>query len=120
MFDELPVAREWAMALPLALGIGWLLLRVDRVAPRFVATCVILVPVAVVVAHQKSHVAGGYYIGLVTPLLLYAAAVATVRLARRLATKLPWGDATVTRVAATLALVVATVVRSPPASAACD
>jgi hypothetical protein len=65
-------------------------------------------------AHQKSHVAGGYYIGLVTPLLLYAAAVATVRLASRLATRLPWGDAAVTRVAATLALVVATVVRSAP------
>jgi hypothetical protein len=60
---------------------------------------------------------GGYYIGLVTPLLLYAAAVATVRLASRLATKLPWGDAAATRVAATLALVVATVVRSAPGDA---
>jgi hypothetical protein len=117
MFEELPIAREWAMALPMALGLGWLLLRIDRVAPRFVATCLLVVPVAVVLAHQKSHVAGGYYIGLVTPLLLYAAAVATVRLASRLATRLPWGDAAVVRIAATLALVVATVVRSAPGGA---
>lgn len=86
MFDELPAARATAMALPMLLGIGWLLRHLDRAAPRFAAGCLLLVPLAVVVAHRHSHVAGGYYIGLVTPLLLYAAAVASAALIDRIGT----------------------------------
>ena len=78
MYLELPLARNLVMALPLLLGLVWLARNVDRLAPRFALLCLVVVPVAVVIAHRKSHVAGGYYIGLVTPLLLYAAAAGTV------------------------------------------
>ncbi len=44
---------------------------------RFVALCLIAVPAALSVANERSHVNGGYYVGIVTPLLLYAASVGT-------------------------------------------
>ncbi len=116
MYQELPVGREVVMAIPLALGIGWLLLHLDRVAPRFVAVCLVVVPVAVIIAHAKSHVAGGYYIGLATPLLLYASAVAIVQTAAGLAS-LPGGANVAARIAAAVALVSMTVVRSAPGGA---
>lgn len=84
MYDELPIARAAAMTLPALLGVGWLLRHLDGAAPRFAAGCLVAVPLAVVVAHRQSHVAGGYYIGLVTPLLLWAAAVASAALIERI------------------------------------
>jgi hypothetical protein len=115
MFAELPTARTALMALPLALGIAWLVQHLDRVAPRFVAVCLLMVPAAVVVAHRKSHVAGGYYIGLVTPLLLYAAAVGTVQVAATLIRN--WQDgagrAVAVRAALVLALLFATLRHAP-------
>ena len=85
MYDELPAARLASMALPLLLGLAWLMRHLDRAAPRFAAGCLVAVPLAVAVAHRHSHVAGGYYIGLVTPLLLWAAAVASAAAIARLA-----------------------------------
>jgi hypothetical protein len=106
MFAELPTARTALMVLPLTLGIAWLVQHLDRVAPRFVALCLLMVPAAVALAHRKSHVAGGYYIGLVTPLLLYAAAVGTVQVAATLIRNFQDSDGRAVAVRAALVLVV--------------
>ncbi|TMA33332.1 MAG: hypothetical protein E6J79_18045 [Deltaproteobacteria bacterium] len=115
MYAELPLARTTAMALPLILGSIWLLRQQGRVAPRFVLLCLLALPTAVVVAHRNSHVAGGYYIGLVTPLLLYAAAVGTVHAA---AVLIRGWDRVQVRPAVTVGLIAATVFSSAPGSSA--
>jgi hypothetical protein len=116
MHAELPLARTAAMALPVMLGAIWLLRQQSRVAPRFVLWCLLAVPTAVVVAHRHSHVAGGYYIGLVTPLLLYAAAVGTAG-AVLVLTRSGWRSIPV-RVGVTVGLTAATVLWSAPGPSA--
>ncbi|MBI3785036.1 MAG: hypothetical protein HY270_16725 [Deltaproteobacteria bacterium] len=79
MYHELPLERQISMLLPVGLGIVWLVKNRSALAQRFVGFCLIAVPSATYVAYERSHVNGGYYIGLVTPMLLYAASVGTVR-----------------------------------------
>jgi hypothetical protein len=77
MYLETPLGRTLAMSIPIALGIAWLARRRNRLDARFVALSVVALPVALSVANERSHVNGGYYVGLVTPMLLYAASVGT-------------------------------------------
>jgi hypothetical protein len=63
----------------------WLAKSCGRLGPRFAALSLIAVLAAIYVAQQRSHVNGGYYIGLVTPMLLYAASVATAQVIEALA-----------------------------------
>lgn len=115
MYSELPLARSAAMALPLILGAIWLLRQQARIAPRFVLLCLLAVPTAVVVAHRYSYVAGGYYIGLVTPLLVYVAGVGTVRAAAVLTRR--WNRVPV-RLAVTVGVLAVTVFPSAPGPSA--
>ncbi len=127
MYAELPVGRSLAMALPMALAVVWLTENIDRLAPRFAALCLVAVPAAVWVAHRGSHVAGGYYIGLITPLLLWAAAVATARATRAVADgaarvvrpRARPGPRTAIEVAVVVALAIATVAASESAENPC-
>ncbi len=122
MYEETPVGRSVAMALPVALGVTWLLMSWDRLSARFVALTLIAVPGAVVVAYQRSHVNGGYYVGLVTPMLAYVAAVGTARLLAALADRVARvgvlaampAVGTAVRSAAVLVLALATVGRLAP------
>src|SRR5262249_9755132 len=57
------------------LGFAWLVISMDRLGPRFALLNLLAVPFAIYIAQLRSHVNGGYYVGLVTPLLVYAAAV---------------------------------------------
>ena len=77
MAYETPAGRTIVMALPLTLGVGWLLLGLWRPSHVFAAISLILVPIAVTVSYFFSHVNGGYYIGLITPLLAWAAGAGT-------------------------------------------
>lgn len=77
MLIESPMGRNPAMAIPAALGLVWLSMGLGRLANRFALFTLIAVPCSIALAFRWSHVNGGYYVGLVTPLLCYAAAVAT-------------------------------------------
>jgi hypothetical protein len=79
IYRETPVARAWAMAIPIVLGTVWLVRRWRDLDARFVFATLVTVPVAVYESQRHSHVNGGYYVGLVTPLLLTAAAAGTAR-----------------------------------------
>jgi hypothetical protein len=76
---ELPTDRAPAMAWPLLLGVGVLVAGRRGAAERFTALSLVAVPAALAWAWLYSHVNGGYYFGLVTPLLLWAAAVGAGR-----------------------------------------
>jgi hypothetical protein len=89
MLVESPFGRNAAMAVPLALGLLWAALGLRRLAERFTALTLLAVPVAVAVAFRWSHVNGGYYVGLVTPLACAAGAVAVVGIVRALEQRLP-------------------------------
>jgi hypothetical protein len=88
MLDETPLGRTLVMAVPVALGLGWLVMHLNRPGARFAALNLIAVPCAIYVAQLRSHVNGGYYVGLATPLLVYAAAVGTATVVERLAAHL--------------------------------
>ena len=91
--DDSPVGRSVLMAIPLAAGLVWLVARWRALAARFVMASVAAVFAAMLVAVAAGrHVSGGYYFGLVTPLLLYAAGVGCARGLNRLAALLAWSD----------------------------
>jgi hypothetical protein len=79
MLVESPVGRSAVMAVPAALGVAWAAAGLGRLSQRFTLGALLAVPVAVAVAFRWSHVNGGYYVGLVTPLLCYVSAVATAK-----------------------------------------
>jgi hypothetical protein len=91
MLFESPFGRTSAMAVPLALGLGWAALGLGRLPERFIALTLVAVPVALGVAFRFSHVNGGYYVGLVTPLACLAGAVAAVRILRAVDARLAGG-----------------------------
>lgn len=76
---ELPTDRAPAMAWPLLLAVAVLAAGWRGAAERFTALSLLAVPAALAWAWLHSHVNGGYYFGLVTPLLLWAAAVGAGR-----------------------------------------
>jgi hypothetical protein len=79
MLVESPVGRSATMAVPAALGLAWAAAGRAQLARRFALGSLVAVPAAVAIAFRWSHVNGGYYAGLVTPLLCYVAAAATAR-----------------------------------------
>ena len=79
MFLETPVARVRAMAIPVAIGVAWLGRRWRDLDARFVAATLVAIPLAVYASQRGSHVNGGYYVGLATPVLLFAAAVGAAK-----------------------------------------
>ncbi|MDB4928802.1 MAG: hypothetical protein JWM10_1286, partial [Myxococcaceae bacterium] len=112
MLVESPVGRSAAMAAPAALGLAWAFAGRAQLARRFALGALVAVPAAVAVAFRWSHVNGGYYAGLVTPLLCYVAAAAT---ARALAAAGPSPEARVLLALAVGALTVDLVPASPAA-----
>jgi hypothetical protein len=76
MARETPAWRNPLMLLPIAAGIGWAAAGIARPSWRFTLGSVATVPAAVAAAWAWSHVNGGYYVGLVTPLLILAAGAA--------------------------------------------
>ncbi|MBK6812475.1 MAG: hypothetical protein IPG81_27025 [Sandaracinaceae bacterium] len=100
MANELPSARQPLMLLPMAMGVAWLLRGSLRRPPpssagtdasRFLLGMLPAVPVATLVAWQWSHVNHGYYICLITPPWLVAAAVGVTRACAWLAERAsPW------------------------------
>jgi hypothetical protein len=75
---RLPVGRTAWMALPLAIGLGWLALRRDRPSCRFAAGSIVAVPAALAALWTVTCIRP-YYVEPVTVLLLWAAAVGTTR-----------------------------------------
>jgi hypothetical protein len=82
-WSEWPSGRATVMALPMALGLGWTLTRGREAWARLTLLALALVPLAVLGGAARSHVNGGYYAGLVTPLWTLIAAGGTWALLRR-------------------------------------
>ncbi len=73
MLQELPTRRTlWALA-PMVLGALWLITRRAEPWARQVLGVLVGVPAAVAFLDYVAHANGGYYIGLMTPLLALAA-----------------------------------------------
>ena len=79
MAAELPSGRTLWMLLPLAAGAAWLATTWRRSSTRLIVGTLVAVPSAIFVAWRFSHVNGGYYVGLVVPIAIFAAAVGTAR-----------------------------------------
>ncbi len=79
MLVESPLGRTPLFALPALLGLADLVARPSTLARRFALGTLLAVPAAVAVAYRWSHVNGGYYAGLATPVLCVAAAVPSAR-----------------------------------------
>jgi hypothetical protein len=84
MFLDLPLGRTEWMGIPLAAGLVWLVWGWRRLDRRLLLGTALAIPAATVVAWKWSHVNQGYYICLITPLLLLAAGVAVSRGGQRL------------------------------------
>jgi hypothetical protein len=126
MLVESPLGRDTVMALPLVLGLVWAALGFGKLAERFTTLTLVAVPAAVAVAFRWSHVNGGYYVGLVTPLLCAAAAVAVADILGAMEDRIQaagsalrrWGAQAVLRGLVIVGVVVTTVgLGSPNASA---
>ncbi len=73
MLQELPTRRTlWTLA-PILLGGLWLITRSAQPWARQVLGVLVGVPIAVAMLDYVAHANGGYYIGLMTPLLALAA-----------------------------------------------
>lgn len=84
MYLELPLARSSWMGAPLAAGLVWLIWGWRRLDHRLVLGTAVAIPAATVAAWRWSHVNHGYYVCLLTPVLLLAAGVAVSRGGRHL------------------------------------
>jgi len=79
MYLELPISRSAWMGIPLTAGLVWLIWGWRRLDHRLVLGTTVAIPAATVVAWRWSHVNHGYYVCLLTPLLLLAGGVAVSR-----------------------------------------
>ena len=79
MATESPIGRSSVMGVPFVLGLAWTVADRRNLSRRFALGTLIAVPLAIEVSFLWSHVNGGYYVGLVTPLCAYVMAVATSR-----------------------------------------
>ena len=119
MVAESPFGRNEVMAIPMALGLVWAALGFRKLADRFTALTLVAVPVAVGLAFRWSHVNGGYYVGLITPIVCVAAAVAIAGIIEALEERFPavgrrWGAQVLLRGVVPVALVVLTVAPGEP------
>jgi hypothetical protein len=87
IYEETPMARCLWMAGPLGLGLGWLVTNVRKLDAAYALGSIALVYAGVFLGQRRNHINGGYYVGLVTPMILFAAAVACTRSVRWLAQK---------------------------------
>ena len=82
-WSEWPVGRATVMVLPMGVGVAWAATRWREAWARLTLLALALVPLAVLGGASGSHVNGGYYVGLVTPLWTLVAAGGTWALLRR-------------------------------------
>jgi len=75
MMRETPILRTGWMALPLIMGIAFLVPRWRRLPERFTTLTILGVAAGIVIIHVLTNRAQGYYFGLVTPLVIWICAV---------------------------------------------
>jgi multisubunit Na+/H+ antiporter MnhF subunit len=83
LWNETVLGRSAWMAIPLAAGAWALVARWRGLAERFVALGVLGVALAIVVQFMAFRWGKGYYLGQVSPFLVWIAAVGTAALARK-------------------------------------
>ena len=76
MVHELPAGRTLWMVIPLAMGLSWLLARPVERTRMFILAVTGGVITAILASRVLFQAASGYYLGLITPLVIFSSALA--------------------------------------------